>query len=68
MKTNKHLKYVFLVLILFLAAGQVEAEVSYSSLKGFFEATYDQDKDGQASLDDFIEYFRFIEPEHDVEK
>ncbi len=66
MKTNKKIVYVLSFLILLLGACQVKAEVSYSSLKGFFEATYDLDKDGYANLDDFIEYFRFIEPEHDV--
>lgn len=41
-------------------------EVSYASLKGFWENTYDPDKDGKASLEDFVNYFKLMEPDHDI--
>lgn len=43
-----------------------KAEVSFESLKGFWEATYDMDKDGAASINDFIAYFNLMEPEHGI--
>jgi hypothetical protein len=39
------------------------SEITYNSLKGFFEATYDQDGDGYANLEDFINYYHVMEPE-----
>lgn len=42
------------------------AEVSYDSLKGFWEATYDADKDGVANINDLIAYFNLMEPEHGI--
>ena len=38
----------------------IEAEVTYASLKGFWESTYDTDKNGEATIDDFVNYFRFM--------
>ena len=46
----------------------VSTEITYANLKGFWESTYDTDRDGQAGLQDFIDYFKFIEPDHFVEK
>ena len=50
---------IFLLLAAYIPPVQT-AEVSYSNIKAFWEATYDTDKDGSASLADFIDYFRFI--------
>jgi hypothetical protein len=56
--------HFWIVLIFVLFAAYIPpaqaAEVSYSNIKAFWEATYDTDKDGSASLADFIDYFRFI--------
>jgi hypothetical protein len=43
-------------------------EVSYSSLKGFWEATYDPDANGKASVEDFLKYFQLMEPEDNLTK
>lgn len=56
---------IALVLASLLTASATE--ISYSNLKSFWEATYDTNQDGTASLEDFLDYFRFIEPEHDFE-
>lgn len=56
------------LIILNLTSVAVTTEVTYSNIKSFWESTYDTDKNGEASLEDFIDYFRFIEPEHDVEQ
>jgi len=67
---SRKLKISFLLTItlLILLDSVLTAEVSYASLKSFWESTYDTDKNGEANLQDFIEYFSFLEPEHQVEK
>jgi hypothetical protein len=59
-------------LIVFLTVVQlsliVRAEVSYASIKGFWEAAYDTDQDGEATIDDFIKFFNLMEPEHGISR
>jgi hypothetical protein len=46
------------LLLVFLTLQTVlQTEVSYDSIKGFWEAIYDTDRDGKASLADFQSYF-----------
>lgn len=60
------MKTSLVVLIVLFLCMFTNAEVSYDSLKGFWEATYDTDKDGVAGIDDFIAYFNLMEPEHGI--
>jgi hypothetical protein len=52
----------FLIVFLQLAL----ADVSMSNLAFFWENTYDHNKDGFATISEFAEYFRLMEPEHNV--
>jgi RNA:NAD 2'-phosphotransferase (TPT1/KptA family) len=54
---------VFLVLSI-----ATTTEVTLSNLQGFFTATYDRDQDGFATLQEFVDYFRFMEPEHNLQE
>jgi hypothetical protein len=59
----KSLTTLIAALIIFALISLVLAtEVTYSNMKSFWESTYDTDKNGEASLEDFIDYFRYIEP------
>lgn len=42
------------------------AEISLANLKAFFWATYDRNNDGVATLQEFVDYFQFMEPEHEL--
>ena len=54
-------KLLFLIFLLCsITSLASSAEVTYSNLKSFWESTYDTDKDGEASLQDFINYFQFM--------
>lgn len=58
--------YCQIFLYLIVLCSLARSEVSYTSLKGFWEATYDHDADGRASLDDFLRYFKLMEPEEEI--
>lgn len=57
---------IFVILLYLLIFSH--CEVSYSSLKGFWEATYDPDANGKASVEDFLKYFQLMEPEENLTK
>lgn len=40
--------------------------VSFHHLQAFFNQTYDQNRNGKATLDEFVDYFQFMEPEHNL--
>jgi hypothetical protein len=61
MKTSLNVLCLFVLLGCFGCA-----EVSLENLKGFFWATYDRDDDGIATVQEFVDYFRFMEPEHNI--
>ena len=48
--------------MLILLQTALNAEITYQNLKLFFEATYDSNKDGSATVEEFTEYFQFMEP------
>ncbi len=53
-----------LVLLFLIVIGK--AEVSLTNLQAFWEATYDADKDGFATMQEFTEYFQIMESEHHI--
>lgn len=57
-----HRLFVLCLLVLSVAGTQV----TYSNLVAFFNYTLDADHDGYSTLDEFVEYFRFMEPEHNL--
>ena len=58
------MKQAITVLLLILIVAK--AEVSLSNLQHFWEATYDADKDGVATVEEFTKYFQLMESEHGV--
>ena len=64
-KVSSFIKVTIFIALIMLSN---TTEISYSNLKSFWENTYDTDKDGKASLSDFVNYFRFVQPEHDVQE
>ena len=48
-------------LIIFLTITK-STTVTMDNLKGFFWATYDRNNDGVATVQEFVDYFRFMEP------
>ena len=42
------------------------ASVSLEHLQAFFNHTYDKNRDGVATLQEFVSYFQFMEPEHNL--
>ena len=54
------------VSLLLLLSLVFSTEVSETNIKAFFEATYDTNKDGEATFKEFVDYFTFMEPEHNV--
>jgi hypothetical protein len=59
-------RITILICLLLALTLPILAEVTYDNLKMFFDATYDQNKDGFATPEEFVEFFRIMEPEHDV--
>ena len=53
---------ISLIFLLILLQTALNAEITYQNLKLFFEATYDSNKDGSATVEEFTEYFQFMEP------
>jgi hypothetical protein len=51
---------ISLLAVLLLLQPTVTAEITYQNLKLFFEATYDTNKDGSATVQEFVEYFQFM--------
>jgi hypothetical protein len=47
-------------LILLLLISVTKAEVSLSNLQQFWEATYDPNRDGIATMQEFTEYFKLM--------
>ena len=55
----------FLLFLTFLLTIQ-STTVSLDNLKGFFWATYDRNDDGVATVQEFVDYFKFMEPQHNI--
>jgi Ca2+-binding EF-hand superfamily protein len=58
------LKSIFILcfaLVLFASA-----EVSMRNLVEFWKETYDRNNDGHATLEEFVEFFQHMEPEHHI--
>lgn len=53
-------------LLLLLVAQVSTTVVTLDNLKGFFGATYDRDDDGSATVQEFVDYFQFMEPELNI--
>ena len=61
------MKLLLTFLCTFILLTQIySTEVSLDNLKGFFWATYDRNDDGVATMQEFVDYFRFMEPEHNI--
>lgn len=53
-----------LLLILLVAASY--AQIEEETFRQFFHATFDLDKDGKFNLSDWVAYYKFIEPDVNV--
>jgi acid phosphatase type 7 len=66
--SKAHSIQIIFLIVAALIASSFAAEISYENLKSFWESTYDPDRNGSATVADFVAYFRMVEPEHDVEE
>lgn len=55
-----------LLIVCLLVLSVAGTQVSYTNLVAFFNYTLDVNHDGASTLDEFVEYFRFMEPEHNL--
>ena len=51
------------VLLVSLVSG---TKVTFSNLATFFNSTLDPNNDGWSTMSEFVEYFQFMEPEHNL--
>jgi hypothetical protein len=42
------------------------ATVSLHNVQSFFNTTYDRNRDGHATIEEFVQYFQKMEPEHNL--
>lgn len=57
-----------LIALCLLAICITSTQVTFSNLLGFFNNTLDGNHDGFSTLEEFVQYFRFMEPEHNLTK
>jgi hypothetical protein len=50
-----------LILTFLLLTTLLKAEVSLTNLQAFWESTYDANKDGHATMQEFTDYFQLME-------
>lgn len=51
---------ISIICVLLLIQPALNSEITLQNLKLFFEATYDNNKDGFATFEEFLDYFRFM--------
>jgi len=54
------MKVLFIFGVLLISIQTIS--VSFHHLQAFFNQTYDQNRNGKATLDEFVDYFQFMEP------
>lgn len=60
------MKGLITILCLVCLLTQIHSEVSLDNLKVFFESTYDRNKDGYATFEELITFFKAFEPDHNI--
>lgn len=55
-----------MIVLVFLSFIANSTKVSFKNLLGFFNTTIDSNKDGFSKIDEFVNYYRFMEPEHNL--
>ena len=59
------LKHIFIFVSLLLSFTS-STEVTLENLQTFFKYTYDVDNTSTATLQEFVDYFTFMEPDHNI--